>query len=210
MKTSPFSWLVRAVALPVAALGFWLAGCSLVPAPTADPTRYFVLNDPEPGANEVPLVTEGVVVAVARVQVATYLDRKPMVVRAAGNEVIYYDYDLWAEPPAAGIRRVVAAKLVDVPGIVQVVLDVSSAPAADDLRVGLNVSRFEGVVKKDGTGYAHLMAMIEVSRGGAVVARKAFASPEISWDGKDMGALAAALSEAAAALGDAVALAVAE
>ena len=46
-----------------------------------------------------------------------------------------------------------------------------------------------------------MIEVTEAKAGGAVVLRKTFVAPELAWDGKDFGALAAALSSGVVALG---------
>jgi hypothetical protein len=77
-----------------------------------------------------------------------------------------------------------------------------------DYDVAVRVLRCEGERRADGRTVATLAALIEVTRagpGGAVVWRQTYTAPELPWDGKDHGALAAALSQGVASLAATVA-----
>ncbi|HSI08658.1 MAG TPA: ABC-type transport auxiliary lipoprotein family protein, partial [Rariglobus sp.] len=85
-----------------------VTGCSLLPAPKADPTRYYVLTG-QPVAEELAPKAEGaLVLGVKRIEIASYLNGKDMVVREASNEIAYNSFSRWAEPLTASIGRAVA------------------------------------------------------------------------------------------------------
>lgn len=180
------------------------AGCSLLPPPKADPTRYYVLTG-QPVAEELAPKAEGaLVLGVKRIEIASYLNGKDMVVREAGNEIVYNSFSRWAEPLTASIGRAVSGRLASSPKVTRVYAQPFPFEVERDYDVSIRVVRCEGERTAGGQLVASFSALVEVTEaktGGTVVLRKLFTAPEAKWDGKDFGALAAALSDAVAALG---------
>lgn len=199
----------------VLALGVF-AGCNLVPQPTTDPTRYFVLAAPmgeSDGATAVAAEPGAMTVGLSKVRVADYLDKQSLVLRTAANEVEYRPYDLWAESLPVGLARVIAERLAASPKIGRVLREPYAlmTPRAYDARV--TVERCEGDTTTGGIPTVKLVATIEITRGGgdhALVKRERFVSDDITWESDDGENLASAMSRAAAELGDAVAGALVE
>lgn len=188
---------------------FGLAGCSLVPRPQPDPTRYYVLTTPAQASGREGTSAEKLVVGVSRIEIAPYLNGKDMVVRREGNEITYNSFSRWAEPLTTSIGRLLSARL----GGSEKVGRVYSQPFAFDVErdydVWVRVLRCEGELR-DGRAVASFSALVEVTEarsGGAVVLRKLFETSETAWSGDDYGKLALALSESVAALGDEIAAA---
>jgi uncharacterized protein len=208
-KPSPASRLLQASVAGLLLLG--VAGCTLIPAPKVDPTRYYVLTGPafdEPGVRE---MGGTLVVGLTSVTVAPYLNGKAMIVRGAANEIAYQDFARWAEPLDVSVGRMIAARLVSAPTIKRVYPQPFPFDVERNYDVSLEVLRCEGARRADGALVASFVCMVEVSEakaGGAVVMRKLFTAPETAWDGKDYGALAKQLSEAIGSLGVEVASAV--
>jgi uncharacterized protein len=180
-----------------------LAGCSLVPAPRTDPTRYYVLTGQTADAPQADKVAGARVLGVKRIEIAPYLNGKDMVVRERGNEIVYQVFSRWAEPPAASITRAVAGNLARAETVARVYVQPYPFDVARDYDVSIRVLRCEGE-RKDGGAVASFSALVEVTEakaGGAVVLRKVFTAPDAQWDGRNFGALASALGESVAALG---------
>lgn len=179
-------------------------GCSLLPPPKADPTRYYVLTGLPVAEELAPKVEGAVVLGVKRIEIASYLNGKDMVVRESSNEIAYNSFSRWAEPLTASIGRAVAGRLASSPKVTRVYAQPFPFEVERDYDVSVRVVRCEGERKADGELVASFSALVEVTEakaGGAVVLRKLFTAPEAKWDGKDFGALAAALSDSVAALG---------
>ena len=182
-----------------------LSGCSIFPTPQADPTHYYVLTapsfaDPGPARSETALR-----IGLRRVEVVPYLAGKAMIVRNAANEITYQDYSRWAELPAAGIERLVTARLQSSPKVGRVYLQPFPFDEKRDYDVGVSVLRCEGERRADGKMVVSFVCTVEVTEarpGGSVVLRKTFTAPEAAWDGKDFSKLAQLLSDATAALGE--------
>ena len=207
MKTKTFS---SRSGLLVAGLGFAMfiqAGCSFLPEPKADPTRYYVLTGPavdESGARQ---VAGAFVVGLKSVQVAPYLNGKAMIVRNATNEIAYQEFARWAEPLDVGVGRMLSARLVASDKIKRLYSQPFPFDVERDYDVRIEVLRCEGEHKPDGKTVASLACVVEVTEaktGGAVVLRKVFTAPEAAWNGKDFSRLAQLLSDAISTVGDEV------
>lgn len=167
-----------------AALALFAAGCSLLPEPQPDPTRYFTLSAPtgavQPGG-----------VDVRPVEIAGHLRQRAMAVRVADNEVTYREHVRWAEPLDAALTQLLQARL---------------AGQSGEWTVRVQVERFEVQAHRDNT--VQLTATYQLSpKAGGPVRRGSFAATPRAWDGRDPGALVALLREAALELGDAIAAA---
>ena len=98
-------WAVGGLAL---AMGLLLTGCSLIPEPKADPTRYYVLTT----ATAAPASAGGLGTLQLRpVEVAGYLRNPAMVVRRGEHEIEFRDVARWGEPLELGIARVLGEEL---------------------------------------------------------------------------------------------------
>ncbi|CAM3015364.1 PqiC family protein [Rariglobus hedericola] len=178
-----------------------LAGCSLVPAPASDPTRYYVLTG-TPSEVERPAKTGELVLGLKRIEIAPYLNGKDMVVREGGNEIAYQSFARWAEPLTTSIGRTVAGRLARADKVSRVYAQPFSFEVERDYDVSIRVFRCEGE-RQDGKSFASFSALVEVTEAkpaGAIILRKVFTAPETEWDGKNFSALASALSESVAAL----------
>lgn len=206
MNLSFFKKTVRPGALLCVGLAIFLfAGCSIFPTPQADPTHYYVLTAPafaDPG----PARAENALrVGLRRVEVVPYLGGKAMIVRTAANEIAYEEYARWAELPAAGIERLLTARLQSSPKVGRVYLQPFPFDGPRDYDVGVSVLRCEGERKADGKTAVSFVCTVEVTEakaGGTVILRKTFTAQAAAWDGKDFGKLALLLSDAASALGE--------
>lgn len=180
------------------------SGCSLVPEPKADPTRYYVLTGLPVDAARAPNVEGALVLGVKRIEIAAYLNGKDMVVREAGNEIRYNSFSRWAEPLSSSIARAMAGRLAASERVARVYPQPFPFDVERDYDVAIRVVRCEGERKADGKTVASFSALVEVTEaraGGEVVLRKLFTAPETEWDGENFGELAAALSDGVAALG---------
>jgi len=186
------------------------SGCSLLPAPKSDPTRYYVLTGQSLELAQPAKAEGGLVLGVKRIEIAAYLNGKDMVVRAAGNEIAYQSFARWAEPLTVSISRAISGRLASADKVARVYPQPFPFEVERDYDVAIRVFRCEGERKTDGATVASFSALVEVTEaktGGAVVMRKVFVAPPVRWDGRDFGALAAALSEDVSALGAEVAAA---
>jgi uncharacterized protein len=206
-NTSPLRPLALCAVLGVLGL---LAACNVVPPPQDDPTRYFVLSDPAFEAAQAP-AAGALRIGLKAIRLESYLGRKEMVVRTGENEVEFRDFRRWAEPLGAAIGRVVRLRLLEAPGVAQVLTEPFPMGHDRDFDVSIDVRRCEGSLDPSGKYSASLSATIEVSTAGAsphVVARRLFTAPAGAWDGRDFDRLASLLSADVSALGQEAASAI--
>ncbi|HEX2852928.1 MAG TPA: PqiC family protein [Opitutaceae bacterium] len=179
-----------------------LAGCNVIPPVQPDVTRYYVLSGPTiaPTPNQ---STEGALqLGLRPVELAPYLRRGSLVVRAGDNEVAFANDQRWAEPLEKEIGNALRQRLVAAPTVMRVFVPPFPFEPARDFDVGVQVLHCEGA-REGGRLVARFAAIIEISTAGAdakVVTRKTFVAPEAAWDGKDFARLASLLSDAVAAL----------
>ena len=200
----------RFVYLSIAALLLpFVAACSFVPKPQADPSRHYVLTGPTiAGYNEA--FEQGTLkVGLRTVSVAPYLDGKSMIVRRGENEIDYREFARWAEPLGVAVNRMLVARLSVSEKVARVYSQPYPFDVARDVDVAVTVLRAEGRVREDGTATISFLCGIEIVRvdervGNArqVLAREVFEAPEIPWTQGDYAALARGLSEGVAKLAD--------
>jgi len=205
-RLSSVFWLLASV------LG--LAGCTLIPEPPPDPTRYYVLTGPAvPG--EVAPSPGGLRLGLNAVELAPYLKGRAMAVRRGANELAFNDYARWAEPLDAAISSRVRAELLALPKVARVLAYPFPFDGERDFYVSIHVAQCEGAEPQPGSGVyaARFAATIEIIAAGPEarrVVRRVFTAPEAPWDGRDYGALVATLSDAVSALAHEVAAALPE
>jgi uncharacterized protein len=201
---SPTAAVGRAAML---AGGLLLAGCSLLPQPASDPTRFYVLSTSAMAAEP---VTKSPAVHLRPVELASYLKAKPIVVRHGDNEIEIHEYARWAEPLELGIGRVIREELL-ARGAASAVL-ASGLRAVDvdyDYELTVRVLACEGGA--NGAVYFH--AAWELSTAGLTpktVAHGDYRPADLRWDGKSESSLAARLSQAVAGLSGDIANALAK
>lgn len=181
-----------------------LAGCSVIPEPQADATRYFVLTERGLGEGVVPDHAAGLRVGLKAVALPAYLDKGSLVVRRGDNEVDYRDYARWAEPLAAGIARVLSAQLRTSPAVERVLMHPFPFEQERDCDVAVSIVRCEGVIDT-GRPLVRFAAVLELTAAddaAKVLARRVFVAPDQPWDGTDHAALVQALSGSIGALGN--------
>lgn len=179
-----------------------LAGCSVVPEPQADLTRYYVLTG-EPGASAEAPDRAGLKLGLRNVTLPPYLDKGSIVIRRGENELAYNDYARWAEPLSAGIARLVREQLLAGPRVGRVFTEGFPFDQERDYDVAITIHRCEGVRQGEVT-LARFAAVIEItapSAEGKLIVRRVCGPIETPWDGRDYGALVRALSEAVGTLG---------
>lgn len=172
-----------------------LAACGTSPAP-----RYYTLGvavapPAQPTANA-PSVW------VAPVTLPDSVDRPQLVIRLAPNRVAILDQHRWAEPLASAVSRTIAANLGMLLGGAQVSAEAQHAAAGAQVRVLVDLQRFESV---PGQGVT-IEALWSVRRGSEAEPRRGHSitreplAETAGAPGPDYEALAAAHSRALAAL----------
>ena len=177
----------------LAAVPFFLAGCTLLPEPRPDPTRFYVL-----AGDAISAVTPGgPAVQLRAVEVAGYLRNRPMVVRRGGSEIEFREHARWGEPLEQGVARVLSSGLR--------ARGVNVAPSGVGAPVlAVRVLACEGA----SDGSVIFRAAWELT-GGASPAAGEFAASGLRWDVKSEGSLATQLGAAVQSLAEEVAAAAA-
>ncbi len=157
----------RASAAACVAAALLLAGCASDPV-----TRYYLLApaaQPQAGAAK----GEGPSVVVREVQLPQYLERTQIVTRGSDHRVLMADYDLWAGDLRQDMTRVLAENLSRLLGSDRVVAAPHTLRQPPDVRVEVEVQRFERVAG----GTVELAARWRLTRGsdGALLAGQAVA-----------------------------------
>ena len=90
---------------------FGLVGCVDL-KPKTDPVRLFLLEPMNDGkiGDRTSMLNE-VSIGIRSVQLPAYLGATGIAVRSGSNEVVFSDYELWAEPLERGIKRVLTTNL---------------------------------------------------------------------------------------------------
>jgi len=185
------------------ALGVFLfvAGCNVIPPPTPDATRYYVLTTIPPKPATVTFTGPHWRVALRPVEIPSYLRGKAMLVRSGSNEIHYVDEARWAESLEAGLGRVLREGLE---GRGEVAHVVASAGEDHDFNITVRLLRCEGDREAK---VARFSAVVEIHSAGAGADRQArdtFTVEVPGWDGS-YSQLAAKLSEGADGLADRIA-----
>jgi len=203
-------------AIRIASLGLfaWTAGCNVLPPPTEDSTRYFLLSE-RAAANEGGRVagSGGLRIGLKPVMMAGYLKNREIVVRRGANEISFRDNARWAEPLDSSIARLIRGALLKAPSVGDVLVPPFPLEGERDYDVDVQVLRCEGSTAAAGGGVASFSAIVDIKTAGAVprtVVHHVFTAPETAWNGRDYGQLAGLLSDSVAQLAGDVAASIPE
>lgn len=161
-------------------------GCSLVPAPKPDPTRFFVLTAAPAEAAPV----RGMV-ALRPIEVPAYLRQPALVVRQGDNEVKFREVARWGEPLEQGLARVLGEQLRRLGWV-----PAARSHDGEAASLAVRVLAAEG----NAAGGVEFRAVWELTRRGATPLSGEFRAAGLRWDGRDEAGLASALSAAVAGL----------
>ncbi len=145
MKRRPSNRAVLASSLALLSL----VGCS-IKSETA-PSRFYMLRPlpadaTSPGA---PGGEAGPVLALGPVSVPAYLDRPQIVTQAPGAEVKLSEFERWAEPLEDNVTAVIADNLARLVPTERLSIYPGRLPPDLDLRVAVEVIRFDGTLGGD-------------------------------------------------------------
>jgi uncharacterized lipoprotein YmbA len=150
----------------LAALGAILGTLACAPlglGGTTPPSRFYLLTPLEAP----PQRTDGPRLGVGEIRIADYLDRPQIVTRQGENRLELAEFDRWGEPLGDSIARVMMENL----GSLLETQRVQQAPWRDpsrvDLRLELDIERFDGPAG----GPVELVAHWQLSRGSQRVER---------------------------------------
>ena len=153
-----------------------VVGCSFK-SETA-PSRFYLLRPlPADAAAEARGGSAGPVIALGPVNVAAYLDRPQIVTRAPGAEVKISEFERWAEPLEDNVAAVLADNLARLVPTERV----SAYPARllldFDIRVTVDVIRFDGVLGGDVVLDARWILLSGAGEAEAHMQRSQFVQP---------------------------------
>ena len=124
----------RPTLLSLLFVAMMLAACGGTP-----PSRYYLMDAGPPAAD----AADGPVIFVDQATVAAYADRSPIVLRRGETEVVFAEFDTWAEPVGSQITTVVTDALGDRFGRANVRPTPGRRDREADFRVSVEVLRFE-------------------------------------------------------------------
>jgi len=151
-----------------------LAACVGTPAPKE---QYFTLSSPNPGV--APPASDSPSIYVGPVTVPEAVDRPSMVLRTSPNQVDVSDDYRWAEPLRNAIPRMIGDVLSRELGTSRVLTNRSASATAVDIRVSIEIQRFDSSLT-DGATIDAVWSVKDVANGkmrnGRSVVHEALAS----------------------------------
>ena len=185
-------------------LAVLLSGCAL--KPIADSTQFYVLTagDYQPVSSGEP--GEGIIIGMAKVKVARYLDSPSILLRERENRIHYSKSHHWAESLENGVARVLMETLRKEPAVSEIVTYPNNRNFRSSYDLHVSVLRAEGWIE-NGESRVVFQARWELEgRDGRIAARNEINDFSIPWDGKDMEKLVSGLSDSIRNLSQQIAL----
>jgi uncharacterized protein len=118
-----------------------LPGCSIL-KPQPDPSRFYVLTA-SVDAPAAPSEASGLTLGLGPIKLPDYLDRAPIVTRVAPNQVVFSDFERWAEPLERNVGRVLGEDLSRLLNTERVISLPAFVPIAVRFEIPVEVLRFE-------------------------------------------------------------------
>lgn len=182
-----------------------LAGCSIpLPQAEGDPTRFYVLST---SATAAAPAEGGRAIYLRPIDLASYLDTRPMIIRRGENEIEFREFARWGEPLDVGIGRVLREELLARgAGRVLAGPTLRAGGSGYDLELTVRVLACEGAAE----GRVNFRAAWQLAAPGGKAGdgmRGDFHPGDLRWDGSSEASLAAAISRAVAGLATEIAAA---
>lgn len=170
-------------------------GCNVIPEAKPDPTRFFVLQDPQ--ATSTTPDKLGVTIGLLPLELPTYLDNaRSIAVGSPGNRITFRDFDRWAESLDAGVTRVLRSALARTPGIARVKVPPFSVNSPRDFDIQVRLVNCEGFEAGDTRTVRFALTYEIVSTADEKFIRiGTYDAPPSAWDGSSS-ELATLLSQA--------------
>ena len=130
-------------------IAFALAAALLLAACGSTPRESFYMLEGPGGAPATS--TAGPSLYVGPVIVPEAVDRTPMVIRTAPNQVEVEDFQRWAEPLKAAIPRVIAENLMRELGTSRVGFSRATSLTPADYRIAIEIQRFDSSLAEGAT-----------------------------------------------------------
>jgi hypothetical protein len=172
-----------------------LIGCSL-PQPQPDPTRFYVLSTEATSAVR---PSDAPTVQLQDVELAAYLQSRPVIVRRGENEIEFREYALWGEPLELGIARVLREELLARGAARGVTIGSRRDLGNHDFKLAVRVLACEGHANGD-VAFRAVWSLTTPAPEGDRGAGGDYRAADLQWDGKSEASLAAQLSQAVAGL----------
>jgi uncharacterized lipoprotein YmbA len=122
--------------------GVAASGCSVL-RPQPDRTKFYVLTAASRPAEAPTPDFRDVVVGLGPLTLPPYLERDRVIRRLDENRVELLEYERWAEPLQASVRRILAQDLARMLGIEEVLTYPWQVTQRVDLTVAMDILRFE-------------------------------------------------------------------
>lgn len=181
------------------------AACSIIPQPTPDPTRYFVLQDPATTTAVDPVTSAGATIGLLPIALPAYLlDSRAIAVAGVGSEVSFRDFDRWAEPLDEGLARVLRSALTRADGVQRVLVPPFPLTPARDYDLHTRIIDCIGVAAGDNRTLRFGLSFELTAPDGTLKAQGTFRAAPAAWSGESS-ELANLISEATAAAATAIA-----
>ena len=180
-----------------------LGGCGAVVGKPSPRTHFYTLSVEDAAKTETAAAAPVMHVSVSRVAIPGAVDRPQIVARVASNEVEIFDFHRWAEPLQEAIPRVIAGNLARELGARYLVAAGTVPGLLPDVRVALDVQRFEAAI-----GASVTVDALWSVRPAAGVARAGRSTIEEHVPDDSHAGIAAAYSRALAAVAREIAAAV--
>ncbi len=128
----------------VGGLALVSAGACSIKSETA-PSRFYMLRSlPTDASSPATQGAGGPVLVLGPVRIAAYLDRPQIVTKGSGSEVKLSEFERWAEPLTDNIKSVLANNLSVLVPTERISFYPARLPPDVDLRVAVEVLRFDG------------------------------------------------------------------
>jgi len=169
-----------------------LVGCA-----SDAPSRFYLLN-PLTGEGAVQRAAESCVsVGIGPIKLPEYVNRPQIVTHTTPNELLLSYFDLWAEPLADGIPRILAENVSRLLCTKEIVLFPWKPSRIPDYRVEMEVLHMDGTLNKTASLEAWWCISHGTNKKARVTGRSSYSE---SVAGQDYGALVQAYSRILAAL----------
>jgi uncharacterized lipoprotein YmbA len=171
-----------------------VSGCNVIPEAQSDPTRFYVLEDPQAASGSSDEL--GVTLGLLPLELPLYLDNaRSLAVAAPGNQITFRDFERWAESLDDGVTRVLRSALTRAPGVARVRTAPFSLDASRDFDVLVRLVHCEGFESGDTRSVRFALTFELMSTKTDFVHLGSYAAPAKSWDGSSSH-LASLLSQA--------------
>ena len=157
-------------------------GCNVIPEAKPDPTKFFILNDPEATSSSGEKL--GITLGLLPLELPVYLDNsRSIAVASPGNQIEFRDFDRWAESMDDGITRVLQSALARTPGIARVKVPPFSVGTKRDFDLQIRIIHAEGFEAGESRSLRFALAFELTSPDESFIHLDTYTSPFTSWDG---------------------------